>query len=145
MGVYKGCNVGAGFTNNLKHQKTISINPPLPDLVMIKKLTPEQEALIPVYREKWRKIAFSTEPFERKKTAELVQFAYANFGEQKPEVIFFYSPDAALKTISASQYTSKLGSELETGSRARGFFRANLIDGSTFATAEFIKQIKEII
>jgi hypothetical protein len=28
---------------------------------LIEKLTPQQEALIPVYRYKWRKIAFSTE------------------------------------------------------------------------------------
>ena len=30
---------------------------------LIEKLTPEQEALISVYGEKWRKIVFSIEPF----------------------------------------------------------------------------------
>lgn len=32
---------------------------------LIEKLTPEQEALIPVYRQKWRAIAFSTERLDK--------------------------------------------------------------------------------
>ena len=42
----------------------------------ITKLTPEQEALIPVYRE-WRAIALSTERIDREKAAEAVKAAYA--------------------------------------------------------------------
>ncbi|WP_375471116.1 hypothetical protein [uncultured Nostoc sp.] len=38
---------------------------------LIEKLTPEQEALIPVYREKWQKIALLTERIDREKAAEL--------------------------------------------------------------------------
>ncbi|MEW5856259.1 MAG: hypothetical protein AB1861_02560 [Cyanobacteriota bacterium] len=37
--------------------------------IKIDKLTP-QEALIPVYRQKWRAIALSTEPIDRQKAAE---------------------------------------------------------------------------
>ncbi|MFN6512933.1 MAG: hypothetical protein RMY29_000355 [Nostoc sp. CreGUA01] len=40
---------------------------------LIEKLTPEQEALIPVYREKWRAIALSTERIDREKAAEAVK------------------------------------------------------------------------
>ncbi|MBD1888070.1 hypothetical protein [Coleofasciculus sp. FACHB-SPT9] len=43
--------------------------------IKIDKLTP-QEALIPVYRQKWRAIALSTEPIDRQKTAEVVKAAY---------------------------------------------------------------------
>lgn len=63
---------------------------------LIEKLTPEQEALIPVYREKWRSIALSTEPIDRKKAAEAVKAAYKLIGKQEPEIIFFDSPYAFL-------------------------------------------------
>jgi hypothetical protein len=49
---------------------------------LIEKLTPEQEALIPVYREKWRKIAFSIEPIDRQKAAEAVKAAYITKGNK---------------------------------------------------------------
>jgi hypothetical protein len=44
---------------------------------LITELTPEQEALIPVYREKWRAIALSTDPIDRQKATEAVKLAYA--------------------------------------------------------------------
>lgn len=56
---------------------------------LIEKLTPEQEALIPVYREKWRKIAFSTERIDREKVTESVKAAYALIGISTPKIIFF--------------------------------------------------------
>ncbi|WP_225912546.1 hypothetical protein [Nostoc flagelliforme] len=43
---------------------------------LIEKLTPEQEALILVYREKWRAIALSTERIDREKAAKAVKAAY---------------------------------------------------------------------
>jgi hypothetical protein len=43
--------------------------------IKIDKLTP-QEALIPVYRQKWRAIALSTEPIDHQKAAEVVKTAY---------------------------------------------------------------------
>ena len=63
---------------------------------LIEKLTPEQEALIPVYREKWRSIALSTEPIDRQKAREAVKAAYKLIGKQEPEIIFFDSPYAFL-------------------------------------------------
>jgi hypothetical protein len=44
--------------------------------IRIDKLTPEQEALIPVYRDKWRAIALSTERIDRQKTQAIVKSAY---------------------------------------------------------------------
>ncbi|MEP0857248.1 DUF6745 domain-containing protein [Trichocoleus sp. DQ-U1] len=67
----------------------------------IEKLTPQKEALIPVYREKWRKIALSTEPIDRGKATEAVINAYNSIGKKAPEIIFSDSPYAALKTFSA--------------------------------------------
>ena len=72
---------------------------------LIEKLTPEQEALIPVYRDKWRKIALSTEPTDHQKAIEVVKEAYAVFGEQKPDIFVFDSPIAAFNTpILKGQY-----------------------------------------
>ncbi|MEP0757783.1 DUF6745 domain-containing protein [Coleofasciculus sp. FACHB-T130] len=57
--------------------------------------------MIPVYREKWRKIALSTEPIDRGKAAESVINAYDSIGKKAPKIIFSNSPYAALKTFSA--------------------------------------------
>lgn len=65
----------------------------------IEKLTPEQEALIPVYRDKWRKIALSTERIDRGKAADAVKAAYELIGVPKPEIIFFDSPYAAARHV----------------------------------------------
>ncbi|MCF2146992.1 hypothetical protein IQ276_011125 [Desmonostoc muscorum LEGE 12446] len=63
---------------------------------LIEKLTPEQEALIPVYRDKWRAIALSTERIDREKAAEAVKAAYAIIPEPEPTIIFCDSPYASL-------------------------------------------------
>ena len=66
---------------------------------LIEKLTPEQEDLIPVYRDKWRAIALSTERIDKEKAAEVVKAAYTVMGKQEPEIIFCDSPYAGLKII----------------------------------------------
>ena len=75
---------------------------------LIDKLTPEQEALIPVYRGKWRAIACKTGPIDRKKAAESVKAAYAALGEQEPEIVYSDSPFAALELIVQNQPGSQL-------------------------------------
>ncbi len=76
----------------------------------ITKLTPEQEALIPVYREKWRAIALSTERIDREKAAEAIRSVYTLLSElypaffkQEPEIIFFDSPFAALTELALKE------------------------------------------
>jgi hypothetical protein len=64
---------------------------------MINELTPEQKALIPFYREKWQKIALSTERIDREKAAEAAKYAYKIMGFDEPKIIFYDSPHAALK------------------------------------------------
>ncbi len=67
---------------------------------IITALTPEQQALIPVYREKWRKIALSTQRVDREKATEALKAAYNFFDSEAPEIEFFDSPKAALKELS---------------------------------------------
>ena len=67
---------------------------------IITELTPEQEALIPVYREKWRKIALSTERIDQVKATEAIKAAYKFFDAEAPLIEFFDSPYAALKELS---------------------------------------------
>ncbi|MEG4114908.1 MULTISPECIES: DUF6745 domain-containing protein [unclassified Microcoleus] len=59
---------------------------------MIEKLTPEQEKLILVYDEKWRKLIYSTAPIDREKAAKAVKQAYLGIDEKEPEIIFCSSP-----------------------------------------------------
>jgi hypothetical protein len=64
-------------------------------LNQITQLTPEQEALIPVFREKWRKIGLSTEPIDIEKAASALNTAYRFCGFPEPEIILCDSPYAA--------------------------------------------------
>jgi hypothetical protein len=62
----------------------------------IESLTPEQEALIPAYREKWTAIALSTKPIDRQQAAKVIRAIYTAIGKQEPEILFFDSPYALL-------------------------------------------------
>ncbi|BAY19684.1 hypothetical protein NIES21_55490 [Anabaenopsis circularis NIES-21] len=73
---------------------------------LIEKLTPEQEALIVVYREKWRKIALSNERIDREKAAEAVKAAYKTIGFEEPKIIFCDSPDVVCENyLKFGQFT----------------------------------------
>jgi len=79
----------------------------------ITQLTPEQEALIPVYREKWRAIAFSTEALDPTKASDAIKAAYSLVGREKPAILFCSSPYTALKSIIDIQLSSQFGGYLE--------------------------------
>lgn len=67
---------------------------------VIKSLTPEQEALFPVYREKWRNIGLSTEPVDLEKAKQAAILAYECAGLPAPTQFFLVdSPVAAIKFI----------------------------------------------
>ena len=66
---------------------------------IITQLTPEQEALIPDYREKWRKIALSTQRIDREKATEAIKAGYKLIGEDEPEVVFFDGIYSAIEEI----------------------------------------------
>ncbi len=63
---------------------------------IITELTSEQQALIPVYKEKWRKIACSTQRIDREKAEKAVKAAFELIGEAEPKVFFFDSIFAAI-------------------------------------------------
>ncbi|MGK7904184.1 MAG: DUF6745 domain-containing protein [Hormoscilla sp.] len=66
---------------------------------MITEITPAQEALIRVYREKWRAIALSTEPINRPQAAEAVKALYELCGRKEPQIFFCDSPFARIQII----------------------------------------------
>ena len=100
----------------------------------VKKLTPEQAALIPVYREKWRAISLSTGPINRSQAAETIKSAYSAIGLKAPEIIFVDRPYEAADLILCrfdnpsselrSQFERKLRSQLEK--QLRGYLRGQL-------------------
>ncbi len=65
----------------------------------IEAITPEQEALIPVYVEKWRAIALSRQPINRAQATEAVNAAYALIGVKEPDIIFCDSPNSINQQI----------------------------------------------
>jgi hypothetical protein len=78
----------------------------------IEQLTREQEALLSVYRAKWRKIALSTEKIDRIAAQEAIQAAYSFLGLEKPEIVFCDSPYIA---------------SIAVDTRARGLLNNNLL------------------
>jgi hypothetical protein len=83
----------------------------------IGKLTPEQEALIPVYGEKWRKIALSTEPIDREKAAEAVRLTYAAIRINEPKIRFFDSLNKGLEATIFCLLDSQINSKIERAFR----------------------------
>jgi hypothetical protein len=76
----------------------------------ISRLTPEQETLIPFYRQKWEKIAYDTRPSDREKAKSAIQTAYAVRGKKEPQIIFLQSiNEAKLILLSHSYYQEQLG------------------------------------
>ena len=77
----------------------------------IDKLTPEQEAQIPVIRQKWKAITLSTERIDHQKATVAVKAAYRALNLNEPEILFFDSPLAAVNFLE-SQPKSALGKAL---------------------------------
>ena len=69
---------------------------------MIESLTPQQEAKLSTYKEKWFKIGLSTEPCNVPQTKKWINKAYKNAGLELPkEYKLFDSP------LSCAKYQSK--------------------------------------
>ena len=76
-------------------------------------LSLEEKAMIPIYRKKWKDIAYSTEPIDREEAALAVKNAYAMIEKKEPKIIFFDSPFPALSNIGSRMvkeldFTNKL-------------------------------------
>lgn len=57
----------------------------------IEKLTDQQETLIPLYREKWKKIALSTARIDKWQLSKALKQAYIMMDLPSPEIIFYNS------------------------------------------------------
>lgn len=95
---------------------------------MIEELTPEQEALIPVYREKWRAIALSTDPFEYQTVSSIADAYIKNTQE---DLIFFHY-DSPYEIL--SQALPYLGNKM-WGPSCQSLLQRHLI-------AKMVKQIE---
>ena len=63
------------------------------------KLTLEQSALVPIYKEKWKKILISSEVIDRSKAKANTILLYRSIGLSKPKIIFVDTPYIAINII----------------------------------------------
>lgn len=111
---------------------------------MIDLIFPEQEALIPVYLEKWKQIGLSTERINPKKAADAINKAYTYLRFSEPEIIFCNSPDEA-KKILLSPYYNQLGSRIagEFEATILGQLQQELIERRECRLGEYLVYIQE--
>ncbi len=57
---------------------------------MIEKLTPEQEALIPIIRDEWIQIALDTSPTDKQKAEAAINLTYQEYGYKPPKKILWF-------------------------------------------------------
>ena len=72
----------------------------------INQLTPEQEALIPVYQQKWREIAISTKPINHQQATAAVETLYTVLGKPKPKVRLFDGPQELQQLVDGHSLTT---------------------------------------
>lgn len=107
---------------------------------MINKLTPEKKALIPFYLERWRNIVLSSEPIDRNKAVEIVEYMYSLVGIKTPKIIFCNSPYTAINQMlldANQEHLQKnitknaenfVNAQLEDFAKKTCLYKANLID-----------------
>ena len=62
-------------------------------------LNSEQQALIPVYRQKWQEIAVKNKKIDRSLATQAINAAYEFIELSQPDIIFFSNPSTALEYI----------------------------------------------
>lgn len=78
---------------------------------MIESLTPEQEALIPVFRDKWLEIGLSTQPATKEDMEASIAEAYVCGGLEAPKIfLHFQSP---MEGVIAAYILSRMGPDDE--------------------------------
>ncbi|WP_334956957.1 DUF6745 domain-containing protein [Nostoc sp.] len=77
---------------------------------IITELSDEQEAMLPIYRDKWRSIQVSTESIEQEKVTAVIKAAYTVSDYPEPEILFYSSPMTAIeKTLAIENFKTYLG------------------------------------
>lgn len=82
---------------------------------VITELTKEQEAMIPVFLEKYQNIGLSTEPTDKGKAEAAVKASYAYLKHSEPEIVWAEDPFEGAKL--AAQYAA--GNEVVTDEQIR--------------------------
>ena len=81
-------------------------------MVQIKFFTSEQKSLIPIYKEKWKKIALSNEPINSTSATAAIQNIYQVMGKRKPVIELCSSPQNAVAKIISNIPEIKKSSEV---------------------------------
>lgn len=81
---------------------------------IITELSEQQEAMLPLYRDKWRAIEMSTESIDQEKVAAVIKAAYLESGYPEPEILFFGSPLTAIeKILAVENFKTYLGRDID--------------------------------
>lgn len=112
-------------------------------MAMIEKLTPEQEAMLPVYEKKWLEIGLSTEPLDFEKAKEAAKLAYKLAGQKEPNE--FYATRSPVEAIELIQKLSKkkTGKEFSKNDIVLGF-SYGFHDAYWLAFFEYFKEVLDI-
>ena len=107
-------------------------------------LTPEQEALIPEYQNKWQYLGISTEPIDKKKAEAAVNSVYALMGKKAPKIVFCrspyealqlkYKPDKSPKTLSSPNVSHRTQANFQSQSWLLLFLRVLIQFGFSILT-----------
>jgi len=83
-------------------------------MLVIDKLTTQQEAMISVYRDKWTGIGLSTEPASRLRAEKAINSLYNQAGLAKPHIVWTTSPlvSGLAQSISSSDFARGLAKNL---------------------------------
>lgn len=80
---------------------------------IITELSEQQEAMLPLYRDKWRAIEMSTESIDQEKVAAVIKATYVESGYPEPEILFFGSPLTAIeKMLAVENFKAYLGGDI---------------------------------
>jgi hypothetical protein len=87
---------------------------------IVSDLTQEQESRLPIYRDKWRSVAISTERVDQAKAAAVLKAVYVASDYREPEILFYTSPFAAIKKVFAiNNFKDYLGRNIHVKFRKR--------------------------
>ena len=85
----------------------------------IEALTPDQEARMDEWRQRWLRIGLSTEPADREQAVQGVRAAYARAGLDPPRIIIWL--DSPLAGCIASYMLAQVGAQVRDQVRAAGY------------------------
>jgi hypothetical protein len=78
-------------------------------------VTPEQQALIPIYRDRWKSIDVSTQRIDYPVSVDAVRSAYSLSSYPEPEIVYYESPFAAINDlVQVKSYCQFLGNDISS-------------------------------